>query len=84
TEIGLLVKVQQSCYEDARFMKHFRTIVSNLYKHDVVSESAIIYWNEKGAGTQGKTVFLKQMEPFVAWLKEQEDDDSDEEEEDEE
>ncbi|KAJ3045365.1 hypothetical protein HDV00_010235 [Rhizophlyctis rosea] len=80
TEIGLLLKVQQVCYEDARFMKHYRTIVSNLYKHDVVSESAIIYWAEKGAAQQGKTVFLKQMEPFVKWLKEQEEEESEEDE----
>ena len=61
-------------------MKHYRTIVQSLYKHDVVSESAIIYWAEKGAASQGKTVFVKQMEPFVKWLKEQEDEDSEDDE----
>ncbi|KAJ3057212.1 hypothetical protein HK097_010572 [Rhizophlyctis rosea] len=80
TEIALLLKIQQVCYEDARFMKHYRTIVQNLYKHDVVSDSAIIYWAEKGAAAQGKTVFVKQMEPFVKWLKEQEEDESEEDE----
>ncbi|KAJ3299180.1 hypothetical protein HK104_009784 [Borealophlyctis nickersoniae] len=81
TELGLLQKVQQVCYEDARFMKHFRAIVSNLYKHDVVSESAILYWAEKGAAQQGKTIFMKQMEPFIAWLKEQEDESEEEDDE---
>lgn len=50
-------------------MKHFRKIVQILYDEDVVSENAILYWNEKGAKSQGKTSFLKQMEPFIQWLK---------------
>ncbi|KAI8839143.1 armadillo-type protein [Chytriomyces cf. hyalinus JEL632] len=80
TEISLLQRVQTLCYQDARFIKHFRTIVTTFYKHDIVSEAAVIYWFEKGGAlAQGKAVFLKQMEPFVEWLKAQEDD-SDEDE----
>ncbi|KAI8920162.1 armadillo-type protein [Powellomyces hirtus] len=81
TEISLLLKVQQMCYEDGRFQKQFRTIVKCLYDEDVVSESAILYWFEKGAGQQGKTLFQKQLEPLVQWLKSQDDEDSEEEEE---
>ncbi|KAI9102007.1 armadillo-type protein [Phlyctochytrium arcticum] len=80
TEISLILKVQQMCYEDSRFQKHFRHINKYLYDEDVVSDSAVIYWFEKGAGSQGKTLFAKQMEPFVAWLKKQEEEDSEEEE----
>ncbi|KAJ3099073.1 hypothetical protein HDU97_003506 [Phlyctochytrium planicorne] len=80
TEIGFLQRVQSICYEDARLTKHFRIIASNLYKHDVISDGAIIYWFEKGAGTQGKALFLKQMEPFIEFLKSQESDDEDEDE----
>ncbi|KAI8802882.1 armadillo-type protein [Cladochytrium replicatum] len=80
TELSLILKVQAVCYEDARFLKHFRNIMTLFYKHDVVSESAILYWYEKGAATQGKTTFLKQMEPFVTWLRSQEDDDDEDEE----
>ena len=69
TELALLQKVQVYCYEDAKLMKHFRQIVQILYNSDVISESAILYWAEKGAKNQGKTVFLKQMEPFIHWLK---------------
>ena len=69
TELALLQKVQIYCYEDAKLMKHFRQIVQILYNSDVISESAILYWAEKGAKNQGKTVFLKQMEPFIHWLK---------------
>ncbi|KAJ2995985.1 Basic leucine zipper and W2 domain-containing protein 2 [Globomyces sp. JEL0801] len=46
--------------------------------YDVLSESAIFYWFEKGAAPQGKNVLLKQMEPFVNWLREQESDEEDE------
>ncbi|KAL2914488.1 hypothetical protein HK105_206055 [Polyrhizophydium stewartii] len=82
TEIALLVRVQQYMHDDSRLMKHFRVVVQNLYKHDVVSEAAVLYWYEKGAAPQGKTVFIKQMEPFVNWLREA-DEESDEDEDDE-
>ncbi|KAJ3088670.1 hypothetical protein HK102_008228 [Quaeritorhiza haematococci] len=82
TELGLLLKIQHVCYEDARFMKYFSKTLQILYNADVLSESAIIYWFEKGAASQGKTVFLKQTEAFVTWLK-TEAEGSDEEEEDE-
>lgn len=84
SELALLQKIQLTCYEDAKLMKSFHAIVKNLYKHDALSDSAIVYWHEKGAKTNGKAVFAKQMDAFVAWLKQQqeEDDDEDEEEED--
>ncbi|KAI9353379.1 armadillo-type protein [Zopfochytrium polystomum] len=73
TEITLLQHIQAMCYDDARYAKHFRTIVSNLYKLDVISEAAVLYWSEKGAlGNKGKAMFIKQMEPFVEWLNQQE------------
>ncbi|KAG2171511.1 hypothetical protein INT43_008237 [Umbelopsis isabellina] len=80
TEIILLQKVQLTCYENAKLTKFFRQIVTLLYKADVVSDTAIVYWSEKGAKSQGKNIFLKQMEAFVKWLRENADDsDSDEE-----
>ncbi|KAJ3055272.1 Casein kinase I isoform delta [Rhizophlyctis rosea] len=69
SEIALLHRIQKFCYDDKRFMDHYLTIVQNLYKHNVVSDSAIIYWAEKGAAAQGKTVFVKQMELFVSSCK---------------
>ncbi|KAJ3066385.1 hypothetical protein HDU98_010325 [Podochytrium sp. JEL0797] len=82
TEITLLQRVQLLCYQDARFIKHFRLIVTTFYKHDIVSEAAVLFWYEKAGGAlaQGKAVFLKQMEPFVEWLKAQEDESDDDEE----
>jgi len=70
TEIILLQKVQLTCYENAKLTKFYRQIVSLLYKEDVVSDTAIVYWSEKGIKPQGKNVFLNQMEPFVKWLRE--------------
>ncbi|KAI8148699.1 armadillo-type protein [Fennellomyces sp. T-0311] len=81
TEVVLLQKVQISCYEDAKLTKFFRQIVQLLYKNDVLSDNAIIFWADKAHKPQGKTVFLKQMEAFVKWLRENED--SSEEEDDE-
>ncbi|KAI9312573.1 armadillo-type protein [Dichotomocladium elegans] len=79
TEVVLLQIVQVSCYEDAKLTKFFRQIVQLLYKHDVLSDNAIIFWADKAHKPSGKTVFLKQMEPFVKWLRENEDSSSEEE-----
>ncbi|KAI9299375.1 armadillo-type protein, partial [Cunninghamella echinulata] len=78
SEIILLQKVQITCYEDAKITKAFRSIVQLLYKNDVLSDNAILYWADKAHKPQGKTVFLKQMAAFVQWIRDNEDDDSDE------
>ena len=67
------------CYDDARHTKHFRTMIAHLYRLDVLSEAAVMYWNEKAAIPKGKAVFQKQMEPFIEWLKSQEEEEDDEE-----
>jgi len=79
SELALLGKIQLTCYEDAKLMKSFHTIIKGLYKSEAISDSAIIYWFEKGSKNNGKAVFVKQMEAFVTWLKQQEDEDSEEE-----
>jgi hypothetical protein len=79
TEIVLLQKVQLTCYEEVKLNKFFRRIIQNLYKNDVLSDNAILYWADKAHLAQGKTLFLKQLEPFVEWLREN---DSSEEEDD--
>ncbi|ORX77472.1 ARM repeat-containing protein [Anaeromyces robustus] len=79
TEINLLCKVQKTCYEDVKLMKFFRHTIYCLYQGDVLSEAAILYWSEKAMLPQGKSVFTKQMAPFIEWLKTADEDDSDEE-----
>ncbi|ODQ56460.1 ARM repeat-containing protein [Saitoella complicata NRRL Y-17804] len=77
TELALVQTAQLTCYEIAALQKSFVKIVQLLYKNDVVSDSAIMYWYEKGAKPQGKSSFLNSMQKFVEWL--QEDEESDEE-----
>lgn len=79
-ELALLLNAQRSCYEDAILMKAFSPIVQLLYKNDVVSDGAILYWYTKGAGFQGKSHFIKSLEPFVKWLQEQSDDEEEDDE----
>lgn len=79
TELVLLQNVQITCYEDAKLTKFFRQIVQLLYKNDVLSDNAIVFWADKAHKPQGKTVFLKQMAAFVQWLRDNEDDSSEEE-----
>ena len=54
TELTLLVTVQNYCYDDSRVTKLFSKFVTLLYKMDIVSEAAIMYWNTKGATQKGK------------------------------
>ncbi|KAI8989512.1 armadillo-type protein [Pilobolus umbonatus] len=80
TEIVLLQKVQLTCYEDVKLTKFFHRIIQTLYKNDALSDNAILYWFDKAHLAQGKTIFLKQLETFVNWLRDNES--SEEEEED--
>ncbi|KAF9113584.1 hypothetical protein BGX27_001232 [Mortierella sp. AM989] len=79
TEIALMQTIQVNFYEDARFIKQYRAVTQLLYKNDVLSESAILYWAQKGSKPQGRTVFMKQMEPFIHWLNNASDEEDSEE-----
>ncbi|CEP15834.1 hypothetical protein [Parasitella parasitica] len=68
-EITLLQIVQSTCYDQTKFHKCFRIMVQNLYKHDVLSGNAIIYWFDKAHLPNGKAIFLTQMKTFVEWLR---------------
>ncbi|ORZ24054.1 armadillo-type protein [Absidia repens] len=72
-EILLLQRIQLTCYENAKITKVFSQIAQLLYKNDVLSDNAILYWADKAHKPQGKTVLLKQMAPFVQWLHDNED-----------
>uniref|UniRef100_A0A671U6Z8 Basic leucine zipper and W2 domains 1 n=1 Tax=Sparus aurata TaxID=8175 RepID=A0A671U6Z8_SPAAU len=69
SELTLLLKIQEYCYDNIHFMKAFQKIVVLLYKADVLSEEAILKWYNEGHVTKGKSVFLEQMKKFVEWLK---------------
>uniref|UniRef100_A0A8B9LRQ6 W2 domain-containing protein n=1 Tax=Astyanax mexicanus TaxID=7994 RepID=A0A8B9LRQ6_ASTMX len=83
SELTLLLKIQEYCYDNIHFMKAFQKIVVLLYKADVLSEEVILKWYTDAHSTKGKSVFLEQMKKFVEWLKNaEEESESDEEEAD--
>uniref|UniRef100_A0A4W5KQX7 Basic leucine zipper and W2 domains 1 n=1 Tax=Hucho hucho TaxID=62062 RepID=A0A4W5KQX7_9TELE len=69
SEILLLVKMQEYCYDNIHFMNSFQKIVVLLYKADVLSEEAILKWYTEAHVAKGRSVFLEQMKKFVEWLK---------------
>ncbi|XP_067371193.1 eIF5-mimic protein 2-A-like isoform X3 [Channa argus] len=84
SELTLLLKIQEYCYDNIHFMKAFQKIVVLFYKADVLSEEAILKWYNEAHLAKGKSVFLEQMKKFVEWLKNAEEESESEEEEDEE
>ncbi|KAG8443058.1 hypothetical protein GDO86_011760 [Hymenochirus boettgeri] len=68
SELILLQKVQEYCYDNIHFMKAFQKIVVLFYKADVLSEEAILKWYKEAHVSKGKSVFLDQMKKFVEWL----------------
>uniref|UniRef100_A0AAQ4PTP6 W2 domain-containing protein n=1 Tax=Gasterosteus aculeatus aculeatus TaxID=481459 RepID=A0AAQ4PTP6_GASAC len=81
SELTLLLKIQEYCYDNIEFMKAFQKIVVLLYKADVLSEEAILKWYNDAHVAKGKSVFLEQMKKFVEWLKNAEEESESEEEE---
>jgi len=83
SEIVLLNKIQEYCYENMNFLKTFNKIVLLLYKTDVLSEDAVLKWYKEAHSPRGWSVFMDQMKKFVDWLEQadeesEEDDDEDE------
>ncbi|XP_075965693.1 eIF5-mimic protein 2-A-like [Anarhichas minor] len=81
SELTLLLKIQEYCYDNIHFMKAFQKIVVLLYRADVLSEEAILKWYNEAHVAKGKSVFLEQMKKFVEWLKNAEEESESEEEE---
>uniref|UniRef100_A0A671YUH8 Basic leucine zipper and W2 domains 1a n=1 Tax=Sparus aurata TaxID=8175 RepID=A0A671YUH8_SPAAU len=83
SELSLLLKIQEYCYDNIHFMNSFQKIAVLLYKADVLSEEAILKWYSDAHLSKGRSVFLEQMKKFVEWLKNaEEESESDEEETD--
>ncbi|XP_052004990.1 eIF5-mimic protein 2-B-like [Xyrauchen texanus] len=81
SELSLLLKMQEYCYDNIHFMRTFQKIVLLLYKVDVLSEEAILKWYTEAHLAKGKSVFLEQMKKFVEWLKNAEEESESESEE---
>uniref|UniRef100_A0A674DX22 eIF5-mimic protein 1 n=1 Tax=Salmo trutta TaxID=8032 RepID=A0A674DX22_SALTR len=82
SELVLLLRIQEYCYDNIHFMKSFSRIVVLFYKADVLSEEAILRWYKDTHTTKGKGVFVEQMKKFVEWLQNAEEESESEGEED--
>ncbi|TRY98542.1 hypothetical protein DNTS_025157 [Danionella cerebrum] len=54
SELVLLLKIQEYCYDNIHFMKSFSKIVVLFYKADVISEEAIMKWYKDAHAAKGK------------------------------
>jgi len=83
SEMVLLNKIQEYCYDNQNFLKCFNKIVLLFYKTDVLSEEVIQKWYKDSHHPKGWTVFMAQMKKFIEWLEhaesESEEEESDEE-----
>jgi len=68
SELTLMLRIQDFCYDNMNFMKVFQKIILLLYKTDVLSEDVIIKWYKESHSGKGKSVFLEQMKKFIEWL----------------
>jgi len=82
SEMALLNKIQEYCYDNMNFLKTFNKIVLLLYKTDILSEEVILKWYKDSHSSRGWSVFMDQMKKFVEWLEHAEEE-SDEDDEDE-
>jgi hypothetical protein len=83
SEMVLLNKIQEFCYDNQDFLKCFNKIVLLFYKTDVLSEEVILKWYKDSHVPKGWTVFMDQMKKFIEWLEHAESESEEEESDDE-
>jgi hypothetical protein len=69
SQLALIVRMQEFCYDNMNFLKVFSRIVVLFYKADVLGEEAIMKWYTEAHSPKGKSVFLEQTKTFIQWLK---------------
>jgi len=79
SEMVLLNKIQEYCYDNQNFLKCFNKIVLLFYKTDVLSEEVIQKWYKDSHHPKGWTVFMAQMKKFIEWLEHAESESEEEE-----
>nr|ACO10382.1 extra bases [Caligus rogercresseyi] len=82
SELALINKIQEFCYDNMNFLKIFNKTIVLLYKTDVLSEDVILKWYREGHSQRGWSVFMDQIKKFIEWLEKAEEE-SDEDDEDE-
>lgn len=80
SELALLNKIQEYCYDNMNFLKAFNKIILLFYKTDVLSEDAILKWYKESHSSRGWSVFMDQMKKFVEWLEHAEEESEEEDE----
>jgi eIF4-gamma/eIF5/eIF2-epsilon len=80
SELALILKVQEFCYENMNFMKTFQKIILLFYKVEIISEESILRWYKEAHSPKGKMHFLEQMKKFIDWLQNAEEESESEEE----
>jgi len=68
SEMVLINKIQEFCYDNQNFLKCFNKIVLLFYKTEVLSEEVILKWYKDAHIPKGWTVFMDQMKKFIEWL----------------
>ena len=74
SQLVLLIKLQDYCYENLDFTQLFHKIVLLLYLHDVIVEEAILKWFYEVPFDKGKNIFHENMKRMVDWLETAEED----------
>jgi len=72
SQLVLLNRVQEYCYENMNFTKAFHKIIRLFYNKDVLGEDAVLKWHKDAHSSKGKTIFLEQMKPMIDWLEQAE------------
>lgn len=78
TQLALMNRMQNYCYDNPACTKLFKPFVVLLYKTDVLTEDAVLAWHAGGASPKGRTVFFEQMQEMIDWLKSAEEESDDE------
>lgn len=81
SELALILKIQEYCYENMNFMNSFYKIIVLFYKLEIISEDSILKWYREAHSPKGKMHFLEKMRPFVEWLQNAEEESGSEEDE---
>ncbi|CRK99797.1 CLUMA_CG013105, isoform A [Clunio marinus] len=68
SELALILKIQEYCYENMNFMNSFYKIMVLFYKLEIISEDSVLKWYRDAHSPKGKMHFLEKMRPFMEWL----------------
>jgi hypothetical protein len=84
-QVDLINRIQVECHDRQGLIKSFAGVIQLLYNLDVVSEDAVLIWNEGGpkmtVASKGREEAVENLAPFVEWLQSASEEESDEDDE---